>query len=120
MIAIEKFEEMQALLIKHFNAYVHKYNDDTFTIVAHKKLPHGVLLLTKEFSESVSLETINMIGKTTVQDVITGSTLNYTFYNSYVNDIIDMLLKATENERFKEFSNILDIEITKELGASKV
>lgn len=119
MIAIEKFEEMQVLLIKYFNAYVHKCSEDSFTIVAHKKLPHGVLLFTKEFSESVSLESINIFGKTSVQDVITGSTLNYTFYNSYATDVIDMLLKATENERFKEFSNVLDIEITKELGASK-
>jgi hypothetical protein len=119
MIAIEKFEEMQ-LLLKHFNAYIYKCNDNSFTIVAHKKLPHGVLLFTKEFSESVSLETINIFGKTSVQDIVTGSTLNYTFYNSYATDVVDMLLKATENERFKEFSNILDIEITKELGASKV
>lgn len=119
MITIEKFEEMQ-MLLKHFHAHIYKCNDDSFTIIAHRKLPHGVLLFTKEFSESVSLETINIFGKTSVQDIVTGSTLNYTFYNSYASDVINMLLKATENERFKEFSNILDVEITKELGASKV
>ena len=115
----ENLEEMQELL-KHFNAHIVNYNSESFTIRAYKKLPHGVLLFTKEFTESVSLESINIFGKTSVQDVITGTTLNYTFYNSYASDVINMLLKATENERFKEFSNILDIEITKELGASKV
>ena len=119
MITIENLEEIQGLL-KHFNAHVYRCNDESFTIVAYKKLPHGVLLFTKEFTESVSLESINIFGKTSVQDVITGTTLNYTFFNSYANDVIEMLLKATENERFKEFSNILDVEITKELGASKV
>lgn len=52
----------------------------------------------------------------TIQDVITGTTLNYTFYNSYASDIINMLLKATEDKRFKEFSTVMDKQIVEELS----
>lgn len=110
-------EDMNPLL-RYLDARLIRYDQHTFMIEAQKELPIGIACLAQRFNMSTYSDEIRVVGNFSVQDYTSYVSATYTFNNLVAERVKDLVFKATENERFKEFSNVVDKEITDTLSTS--
>lgn len=110
---LHMIEELDRLLI-HFNAKVISYNSSILTVQAYKVLPLDAAPIVRSYQVDYPSSPINFSSWEVVETVIDPITV-YTFLHENLPILEEILLKATENERFKAFSTVFDEEIEQNL-----